>query len=671
MKKIIKILKLVKNNLVSLHRLLWGKGWKRFWIALIVTAVVVTIFLIITMEVTSKPGFCKTCHYMKPYYQSWQESSHNKVTCTDCHFPPGFKSKIRGKFTAFSMLVNYFTGVYKKGKPWAEISDASCMRSGCHETKLLSGKVSFKKNILFDHTPHLTGLRRGKKLRCTSCHSQIVQGSHLSVTESTCFLCHFKDVHQQGGKINRCDMCHEPPVLKDNQEIPPVFDHRNVVEKQIMCQKCHGEMVVGDGAVPKSRCSSCHAEIEKIERYKDTEFMHKNHITDHKVECDQCHTEIQHKSVSRTEFVKPDCHACHPDYHNAQLYLFTGKGGKGVPNHPSPMFESGLNCQACHIFHDFPEHFQERGETFVAGSKSCDPCHGQDYHKILSNWNQQTGRKLSQIEKVLAAAQRMIEGKKGDSGYASARQKLEDAHFNYNLVKFGKSIHNIAFAHQLLERSYLFAEESLEILDISAKLPYFERETRLIPGECSNCHAGVERTEKRVFGWLFPHYQHLVKKGLSCSQCHAHEQRHGQLIIGKQDCMGCHHKDRQVQCKECHENQDSIYYSRLAFSTFDIPNVMVKEVSCRDCHEDEQKRLFRPDKKICSKCHEKDYEDFFVEWEKTSLELLEKLRAKVKGENLGKGDKAFDTLVFLEKDGSKGIHNPELYEKLIEEALKY
>jgi hypothetical protein len=26
--------------------------------------------------------------------------------------------------------------------------------------------------------------------------------------------------------------------------------------------------------------------------------------------------------------------------------------------------------------------------------------------------------------------------------------------------------------------------------------------------------------------------------------------------------------------------------------------------------------------------------------------------------------------MLLEKDGSKGIHNPELYEKLIEEALK-
>jgi hypothetical protein len=50
--------------------------------------------------------------------------------------------------------------------------------------------------------------------------------------------------------------------------------------------------------------------------------------------------------------------------------------------------------------------------------------------------------------------------------------------------------------------------------------------------------------------------------------------------------------------------------------------------------------------------------------------LLELLRAKVKSEKLGEGDRAYDLLVLLEKDGSKGINNPELYEKLIEEAMR-
>ena len=53
-----------------------------------------------------------------------------------------------------------------------------------------------------------------------------------------------------------------------------------------------------------------------------------------------------------------------------------------------------------------------------------------------------------------------------------------------------------------------------------------------------------------------------------------------------------------------------------------------------------------------------------------SQALLNRLREKVKKEKLREGDGAYDLLVLLETDGSKGIHNPELYEKLIQEALK-
>lgn len=138
---------------------------KRFYrIAVVSLAVVAVgvIVLVASAELTSRPGFCSTCHYMRPYVDAWETSTHADVTCTDCHFPPGFKSKVKGKFTALSMLVNYATGVYKKSKPWAEISDGSCLRSGCHSERLLEGEVEFREAIVFDHEPHLTSLRREK-----------------------------------------------------------------------------------------------------------------------------------------------------------------------------------------------------------------------------------------------------------------------------------------------------------------------------------------------------------------------------------------------------------------------------------------------------------------------------------------------------------------------------
>lgn len=140
------------------------------------------------MEVSSRPSFCGSCHIMAPYYESWKHSSHKNVACVDCHIPPGVTAELRKKYEALSMVARYFTGTYSTN-PWTEVDDAACLR--CHERRLLSGKELFG-DVLFDHSAHLAGMRRGKTLRCTSCHSQIVQGSHIAVTPSTCVLCHFK-----------------------------------------------------------------------------------------------------------------------------------------------------------------------------------------------------------------------------------------------------------------------------------------------------------------------------------------------------------------------------------------------------------------------------------------------------------------------------------------------
>jgi nitrate/TMAO reductase-like tetraheme cytochrome c subunit len=672
--KFITILKLFKRNYITLHHMIWGPGWKRFIIAVVVTLVILVALMYFTLTMTSQPRFCNTCHNMKPYYASWKTSSHKDVTCTACHFPPGFKNNLKGKFTALSMLVNYFTGVYKRSKPRAEISDLSCMRTGCHETRTLEGEVKFKENIVFDHGPHLTGLRRGKKLRCTSCHSQIVQGSHISVTETACFLCHFKRTGETAPNDN-CTTCHSAPVSKEGAQQTIRYDHRLVMEKSIRCLRCHGNMVVGDGVVPKTRCNTCHADIEKISKYDDTELMHRNHITDHKIECTQCHTEVLHKSVSRTESVKPDCNSCHPDFHNVQLLLFSGKEGRGVPDRPDPMYEAGLNCKACHVHHRESEGFKARGETFIADEYSCETCHGKGYSRILKNWKELARTWVTEMSRVLTVAERKILGKRSHKDYEKARKLLEDARYNYKLVKFGKALHNITYSNRLMQASYRMAKEGLKILGLPGMLPPFEPSSELIPGECSNCHAGFERRPLPVYGWWFSHRVHLREQKLTCELCHSHEERHGRLIISKNNCMSCHHREekgKELECNRCHETQLAIYKSELRFSTLKLPNVMAKDVGCLDCHRDDSAggKISRPGKSVCSNCHETEYEEMFDEWRATSEELLNRLREKVKRKKLKRGDSAYDVLRMLEIDGSRGIHNPELYEALIEEALK-
>jgi len=84
------------------------------------------------VQVSSQPRFCGSCHYMEPYYQSWKTSTHKDVTCVECHIPPGVRSEIRKKYEALAMVARYITGTYSTN-PWAEVSDRSCLRPGCHE----------------------------------------------------------------------------------------------------------------------------------------------------------------------------------------------------------------------------------------------------------------------------------------------------------------------------------------------------------------------------------------------------------------------------------------------------------------------------------------------------------------------------------------------------------
>jgi len=115
------------------------------------------VAMLLMVQLTSTPTFCGlTCHNMKPYYDSWSHSKHNKIACVECHIAPGIGAEVRKKFEALSMVAKYFTGTTGT-KPWAEVDDAACMR--CHERRLLEGKEVFH-NVLFDHTPHLTEMRR-------------------------------------------------------------------------------------------------------------------------------------------------------------------------------------------------------------------------------------------------------------------------------------------------------------------------------------------------------------------------------------------------------------------------------------------------------------------------------------------------------------------------------
>ena len=623
-----------------------------------VPAVLLALF-VVSVEVTSTSRFCSSCHYMKPFYESWQTSSHKDVECKVCHYPPGMKSFFRTKIEGLVMVGRYWTRLYVKSRPWAEIQDESCLRPGCHDRRLLEGQVQFEK-VTFDHKAHFEDLKRGKTLRCTSCHSQIVQGEHITVTAGSCFLCHFKDKTPEV-RNGECAVCHRKDELLGLKDR---FDHTAVYGNGFRCDKCHSRIVTGTGEVPRENCYKCHFEQDRLEKFGDTDLMHRTHIAANKIECEQCHRAIEHKIVKDIETIA-DCQACHQGTHAAQKILYTGQGGEGVPHAtPNIMWEKGLSCQGCHMFHE-GEARVDKGDTLVSSGKACESCHGRGFDRILKNWERSTVKRLAEIKAIAARAEAEVAAAPADRK-AAARAALEAARFNIDVVEKGKSVHNMTYSQELLTASLDKVREALAAAGSSYRPEAMTLLTRETPNACLSCHAGIEEIGATAFGLSFSHRRHAVVQKLDCATCHSNARRHGEMTATKASCAPCHHQESKKSCGDCHALQKTVYEGGTQGGV-QIPKDIMAEAgaACADCHLDKAKQVVRPDGGACVACHDEKYRATFTEWRTGTSARVGEIRAalhEIYKRPLTDPEKAEvgrieEALRWIDLDGSVGIHN--------------
>ncbi len=530
------------------------------------------------IEYSARPGFCDNCHIMQPYYDSWATSSHRNVPCIKCHYAPGIRAEAMGKLQAANQVVKYVTGAYDI-KPWAEIEDAACLRSGCHSERKVEGLVNYR-GVNFDHAQHLGELRRGKQLRCTSCHSQIVQGDHLSVTPSTCFLCHFKG-RPPGEPIAGCTGCHPSPP----RVVSPagyVVDHAQYVRDRISCVSCHTEVMVGEGAADRARCFSCHNEPERLNQFGDTTLMHRVHIADRNVECTQCHTPIEHRVTSLATTFELDCGSCHQGAHEAQRQMYAGIGGHDAHTAPSKMFLARVSCLGCH---GQTTTIRGHEQVQLAGEASCMSCHGIRYANLLPAWQREMQRRLQRVEPVVASARaraRALPLRRR----AAADSLLQLAQDNVDLVRRGRAAHNVAYADQLLRAALDLVQQAASAGGMAA--PTISLGPAVGESACFSCHIGVERSRVAFQGLEFAHEPHVLRGGLSCADCHTSLDNHGGTTLASPAaCSACHHSAiRQRNCATCHEGPGGAPAQMLVLATGDFSHAAHASgnVACRDCH---------------------------------------------------------------------------------------
>ena len=551
-----------------------------------VVGMVVGLGLVLTygaIEVSSTPTFCGSCHIMEPYYDSWVSSSHGDIACVDCHIPPGITAELEKKYEALSMVARYFTGTYGTN-PWAEVDDAACLE--CHDRRLLSGSELFG-DVLFDHRPHLSELRRGKRLQCTSCHSQIVQGSHITVTTTSCILCHFKG-ERPGEGTARCTLCHQvPDRVVDAAGLE--FDHGEVSRFGMECVSCHTPPAASEGGVPRERCLTCHNEPARLAEYEDGDLLHQTHVTDHKVECTNCHLEIQHVAPRHLEAAQSECAACHAGRHSPQRDLYAGIAGKGLPPMPDVMFRAGVRCEGCHFDHD-------GAGTSTAGAVSCMSCHGPEYRTLFASWSESVAERRAAVRRELDDTARQL-------GPAAA-EALADARANLELVERGRGIHNVPYSLALLGA----AHEEINSVRGARGLASFRTAWPEAPYEtpCLECHAGIEGRTARPFGREFPHLSHVVGRGLACETCHRpHEEWEdgGPLRLAARDCTSCHHREEARACLDCHAGTRRRTFTTEIGEFSHAVHSGDMELECDACHGQPPQVRLPADREACAECH--------------------------------------------------------------------
>jgi len=506
---------------------------KQLFISISIFLIVIIATGLIVKHKTTQASFCDSCHFMAPYIRHWKESSHANVECIKCHD--------YGLINVTVQAVRYFTNTYNS-RPKANVRDEKCLSSGCHSKQQLKGKIKFRMGILFDHTTHLEKPLRGEKLRCTSCHNQIVQydndtRGHMTVNDKSCFICHFKDAGK-GEAITGCNSCHGIPK-KEVSHGGFVFNHKPYLKLKVKCKQCHIDIVKGNGSVPKSKCYSCH--VERSRNDISREELHRIHVTINGVNCYKCHSDIEHGNFLMNSALEIKCENCHLREHNKPKQLYMGIGGRDTLDMPSMMFNAQVSCTGCHI------HITSEGEKLAkqelkeASRNACVTCHGDGYELMFDNWLEGGKKVLKQYKTFLETCQKdykNIRGKKrARSNIRAALNKME---YNYNFVREGHIPHNIRYSLYLLNVSAKEFEKAMKRINKSYQPPTLGSSLKPKNSCLTFCHGKTLFSEYVSYkGKELPHKMHVTDLELGCENCHSVTE-HGKTNINQSVCANCH-----------------------------------------------------------------------------------------------------------------------------------
>ncbi len=323
--------------------------------AWIIAASIVGVFLIAsttTVAVSMQPGFCLSCHEIRPAYDQWHTSAHKGVTCINCHTEPGIAGYVKVNTAGAANLLTHLFADYRLPAR-ADVHDASCL--SCHPRESRP-ESSVRTTLKIAHSKH-------DKQQCADCHGRLVH-VNIATEVSTapkphavrdCTVCHTPDNCPHGDATLACTSCHSGNVPK----------HEPARERGVMpresCQECHQKAKVGS----PEYCQTCHVSPHGVSvacsRCHTSQTTWTEHTFNHPVklegkhaglDCGKCHGT---KTLAGLKYVCSNCHTP-PTAHKGsndscdKCHSPTGWKPAKLADHKFPPDHNGAggNCNVCH-----------------------------------------------------------------------------------------------------------------------------------------------------------------------------------------------------------------------------------------------------------------------------------------------------------------------------------
>ena len=235
---------------------------------LVVFALVVLVA--IPAYLGSRPAFMERYPAYEHAYVTWSDSLHARVSCQQCHVPPGVIARTAHGARMLGEFYLSFAPVHREPDLLGTPTNDACDR--CH---MELRTVSPSGDLLIPHRAHVEMLG----MECVECHDFVVHepgpNGTSTPTMAGCMTCHDGDVAKSD-----CSACHTDKDPPDSHFEPAwLVVHADADAEDETCTTCH--------EWTERWCADCHA-VRPDSHGEEWRAEHRYRVEAHR-NCEACH----------------------------------------------------------------------------------------------------------------------------------------------------------------------------------------------------------------------------------------------------------------------------------------------------------------------------------------------------------------------------------------------